>query len=110
VSLRGDVYELDGGRCVGCGRRQRREAGLWAWHVHHVLKQQTLVRRRVPSRYLRGPSLCVLLCWDCHGDQTSCMRRVPLGRLPERVHRACRELGPWAEDALRRYHPEGARA
>lgn len=105
MSLRATVYDLDAGRCVGCGSRQAKGAGTWAWHAHHVIRQNTLKARGLRPKWWRGPALCVLLCWTCHGDQTSKMRPVPLERLPERIHRAVALLGPWAVDVLKREHP-----
>jgi hypothetical protein len=78
---------------------------VWAWQVHHALKQQTLRRRRAPSRYLRGVALAVLVCRRCHERHESRLLAIPLERLPARVLAAASELGPWAEDLLRRYHP-----
>lgn len=105
MGLRNDVYVLDGGNCVGCGRHQRRNASSFEWHCHHVIRQQTMKARGLRPKWWRGPALCVLLCWDCHGDQTSKMRPVPLEKLPQRVHRAVAILGPWAVDLLSREHP-----
>lgn len=78
---------------------------MWSWHAHHVVKQQTLKRRRVPSRYIRTAVICVLLCKRCHEQQTHGVARVPLERIPAAVIAAVAELGPWAEDLLRREHP-----
>lgn len=105
MTQREAVYEACKGKCVGCGRVQRRRTDLWGWNAHHVIKQQTLKRRKVPSRYIRGPSLCVVLCFRCHGAQTSAMGRVPLDLIPQAVQDAVAELGDWAVDLLRREHP-----
>ena len=99
------VYDLDNGRCVGCDKPLRRNGDFWHYHAHHVIRQNTLKRKGVRPRWWRGPHLCILLCWDCHGGQTSCMAKVPFERLPGRVWQAAVELGPWAEEALLRAHP-----
>jgi hypothetical protein len=109
VALRAEVYELDAGRCVGCDARLSRHGNAWAWHAHHVIKQQTMRARGLRPKWWRGPALAILLCWDCHGAQTSKMRPVPLEKLPERVHRAAAILGPWAVDMLWREHPPSDR-
>lgn len=105
MSLRAEVYALDGGRCVGCGKRLLRNGGPWQWHAHHCIRQNTLKARGVRPKWWRGPALACLLCWDCHGAQTSKMRPVPLEKLPERIRRAAVLLGPWAVDTLKREHP-----
>ena len=105
MGLRAEVFDLDGGLCVGCGKRLRRNGNVWTWHVHHCIRQGTMKARGLRPRWWRGPALCVLLCWDCHGDQTSKMRPVPLEKLPPRIHRAVAILGPWATDLLGREHP-----
>lgn len=109
MSLRHDVWALDGGRCVGCGKRLRRGANAWSWSCHHVIRQQTMKARGLRPKWWRGPALCVLLCATCHGDQTSKMRPVSLEKLPERVRRAAVLLGPWAVDILAREHPPSDR-
>jgi hypothetical protein len=108
VSQRLDVYDLDGGVCVNCGEKQRRNANSWAWNCHHAVPAQALKRERVPSKYLRGTLVCVLLCFRCHERHTSATARVPYERIPIRVRVAARELGPWAEARLEREHPPAA--
>lgn len=105
MSQRAEVFELDAGRCVACGKRQRANAGPFEWSCHHAIRQQVLRRHGVKPARIRDATYCALLCWDCHGAQTSCMAKVPLERLPTRVVEACDALGPWAQDALRRTHP-----
>jgi hypothetical protein len=105
LSLRLEVYELDEGRCVGCGAKQRRGADAWSWQVHHALKVQTMKARGLRPRWWRGPALAVLLCRRCHMQHEARAAVVPLERLPERVHRSVAILGPWAMDLLVRYHP-----
>ena len=109
MGLRAEVFDLDGGLCVGCGKRLRRNGNVWTWHVHHCIRQGTMKARGLRPRWWRGPALCVLLCWDCHGAQTSKMRPVPLEKLPQRIHRAVAILGPWAVDLLWREHPPSER-
>lgn len=107
MGLRADVWELDGGRCVGCGKKLRRNGTVFDWHAHHCIKQQTMRARGLRPKWWRGPAVCVALCVACHGDQTSKMRPVPFEKLPERVKRAVVLLGPWAVDTLKREHPPG---
>lgn len=107
MGVRQEVYDLDHGCCVGCGKQLRRNGTVWDWHAHHVIRQNTLKNRGVRPRWWRGPHLCITLCWACHGAQTSCMAKVPFERLPGRVVAAAGELGPWAENALLRAHPRG---
>lgn len=105
MGLRSEVYALDAGRCVGCGAKLARGGSVYEWHAHHCIRQNTMKARGLRPKWWRGPALCVLLCWTCHGDQTSKMRPVPLEKLPERIHRAAVLLGPWAVDTLAREHP-----
>ena len=105
MGLRAEVYALDGGRCVGCGALQRRNGGPWEWHCHHAIKVQTMKARGLRPKWWRGPVMCVLLCFECHGLQHNRKAPVPLERLPERVHRSVAILGPWAVDILAREHP-----
>lgn len=105
MSLRADVYELDGGLCVGCGAKQRRAADAWSWQAHHVLKVQVLKARGLRPKWWRSPALAVLCCRDCHMAHEGRSRAIPLERLPERIHYAVGLLGPWAQDILARYHP-----
>jgi hypothetical protein len=105
VSLRAEVYTLDGGRCVGCGKRLRRNGDVWHFQVHHALKVQWMKARGLRPKWWRGPALAVLLCRECHMQHEARAAVVPLERLPERVHRSVAILGPWAVDLLTRYHP-----
>jgi hypothetical protein len=105
LSLRAEVYALDDGRCVGCGKRLARGGTLWDWVPHHCILEQVLKARGLRPKWWRGPALCILLCFDCHGRQHNRKAPVPLERLPERVHRSVAILGPWATDLLARYHP-----
>jgi hypothetical protein len=105
VTLREQVYRADGGRCVACGARCDRNAGMWGWSVHHCLKQQWLKSRKAPERFLSSPQVCVLLCKRCHERHESRTAPVPFERLPLRVMQGAQEVGAWAEDLLRRYHP-----
>lgn len=106
MTQREAVFELDGGRCVACGKRHRRNADAWSWQPHHVLRQQTLKRRGVPPARIRDATFCVLLCrLPCHMNHESRSATIPLERLPTRVVEAVDALGPWAQDALVRYHP-----
>lgn len=108
MSLRLEVWELDGGRCVGCGKRLRRGAGIWEWAVHHCLRVQTMRARGLRPKWWRGPAVACLLCFDCHGLQHNRKAPVPLEKLPQRIHRAVAILGPWAVDTLAREHPSDA--
>ena len=105
MALRADVWELDKGRCVGCGKRLRRGASAWEWSCHHVVKQQVLKARGLRPKWWRGPALCVLACRRCHERHENRTAPIPAERLPERVHYAVGLLGPWAVDLLARYHP-----
>lgn len=105
MSLRLEVFDCDGGQCVGCGRPLPRGADLWAWQAHHVVKVQTLKARGCRPRWWRSPALAVLVCKRCHERHTTRTDTIPLERLPERVHRSAHILGPWAVDLLRRNHP-----
>src|SRR3954451_24513594 len=105
MGLRAEVYELDGGRCVGCGAKQARGADAWSWSCHHVVKQQVMRARGLRPKWWRSAALAVLLCRRCHERHESRTAPVPLERLPERVHRSVAILGPWSVDLLRRYHP-----
>jgi hypothetical protein len=105
MSLRAEVFDLDQGRCVGCGYKMARGGDAWAWQVHHCLKVQWLKARGCRAVWWRRPALCVLLCRRCHMQHEARAAVVPLERLPERVHRSVTLLGPWAVDLLRRYHP-----
>jgi hypothetical protein len=105
VGLRAEVYELDGGRCVGCGAKLARGADAWSWQVHHVLKVQTMKARGLRPKWWRGAALAVLTCRKCHMAHEARTATIPLEKLPERVHRSVAILGPWAVDLLTRYHP-----
>lgn len=105
MSLRLEVFDADGGSCVGCDRPLPRGADLWSWHVHHVVKEQTLKARGCAPKWWRTRRLAVLLCRRCHERHTSRTAVVPLERLPGRVLASAAELGPWAVDLLRRNHP-----
>jgi hypothetical protein len=108
MTQREAVHKLDGGRCVACGKKHRVRASSWHWQAHHVIKRQALERRGVKPARIRDATFCVLVCRiPCHENQTSHHARIPLERLPARVVRAVDELGPWAQDALRRMHPPG---
>jgi 5-methylcytosine-specific restriction endonuclease McrA len=104
------IYDLDGGRCVGCGARLRRGGSTWEWQVHHAIRAQTLKRRGIGPRSRRALAVCVLLCRRCHERHESRTAPIALERLPPRVVAAADALGPWAEDLLRVYHPPGAAA
>jgi hypothetical protein len=106
VTQREAVHQLDGGKCVACGKRHRLRATTWEWQPHHVLKKQTMKRRGVKPARIRDATFCVLLCrLPCHMNHEARHATIPLERLPARVVQAVDELGPWAQDALRRYHP-----
>jgi len=105
VSLRLEVFDRDGGACVGCGRPLARGGTYWQWSVHHVVKVQVLKARGCQPRWWRSTALAVLTCKRCHERHETRTEPIPLERLPERVHRAAVILGPWAVDTLRRYHP-----
>lgn len=105
MSLRLEVFDLDGGRCVSCGAKLRRNGTVWDYHAHHVIPKNVLKARGLRPRWWRGPALCILLDRRCHERHTSRTATIPLERLPERVHRSAHILGPWAVDLLRRYHP-----
>jgi 5-methylcytosine-specific restriction endonuclease McrA len=105
VSLRLEVFDRDGGECVSCGTPLARGGDLWAWHVHHVVKEQTLKARGCRPRWWRSAALAVLVCRRCHERHTNRMGVIPLERLPSRVLRSAAILGPWAVDLLRRNHP-----
>lgn len=108
VSQRLATYDADEGRCVKCRRRLPRGGDSWCWQAHHVLRQQTLRRLVAPAR-IRDATYTVLLCRTCHMRHENLGvhddARVPFERLPARVVDAVLELGPAAEDLLRRYHP-----
>ena len=104
MTQREAVYSLCQGKCAGCGRLQRLRDRR-GWHVHHVIKQQTLTRRRAPSRYIRGAVAAVVVCQPCHFNHEARSAVIPLERLPVAVIAAVDELGAWASDLLRRYHP-----
>lgn len=108
TTQRAATYEADHGRCVGCGAKQGRNAGTWAWHCHHVIKAQTLRRQGVRVARIRDATFTVLLCRRCHERHESVTARVPFENLPARVVVAVDALGPWAEDLLRKYHPPSA--
>lgn len=127
--LRDRVWELDSGRCVGCGKRVGRHAGPRVWAAHHCLAKQTLRKRastivlgrqEFPARYgdlraeadrlaeewISDPDNCVLLCTKCHmNHESGGPHRVPAEKLPARVGDFAYRLGPWAEDLLHRSHP-----
>src|SRR3954469_15996993 len=108
VGLRAEVYELDDGRCVGCGAKLDRGADAWSWQVHHALKVQTMKARGLRPKWWRGAALAVLTCRKCHMAHEARTATIPLERLPERVHRSVAILGPWAVDLLARSHPPAA--
>lgn len=108
MGLRAEVFELDGGRCVGCDVKLARGADAWSWQVHHALKVQNMKARGLRPKWWRGAALAVLTCRKCHMDHEARIAPIPLGKLPERVHRSVAILGPWAVDLLRRYHPPAA--
>jgi hypothetical protein len=110
MTLREIVYSVDDGCCVNCGEHQMRHASPWDWQAHHVLKQQWLKRRHAPDEFLSGPKVTILLCKRCHERHESRTATIPLEKLPARVVDGASELGPWAEDLLRRYHPSEERA
>jgi hypothetical protein len=105
MSLRAEVFELDLGRCVGCGHKMACGGDAWSWQAHHVIKQQVLKARGCRPKWWRGPALAVLACRRCHERHENRTAPIPLERLPERVHRSVAILGPWAVDLLLRYHP-----
>jgi hypothetical protein len=105
LSLRREVFDLDGGCCVGCGAKLRRNGDLWQWQAHHAIKQQVLKARGLRPKWWRGAALCVLLCRRCHERHESRTAPVPSEKLPPRIHKSVAILGPWAVDLLRRYHP-----
>lgn len=104
-SQRDVVFDLDHGRCVGCDTAQARNAGPWLWQVHHAIKAQELKRRGIDRRSARATSVCVLLCRRCHERHESRTAPIALERLPLRVLDAAAELGEWASDRVRWYHP-----
>lgn len=101
-TLREAVYRLDGGICVMTGEELPEDGGTWCWSVHHVIKAQELRRRRVSTK---DPNLCILLGRRAHERHESRFLPVPYEKLPRRVLLAVVDLGTWAEDNLRRYHP-----
>lgn len=107
MSQRLETFDADGGRCIGCGARLRRSADSWAWQAHHVLKAQTLRRRGVKPARLRDATFTALVCRTCHMNHETALPHlvIPFERLPARVVAAVDELGAWAHDLLRRYHP-----
>lgn len=105
MSLRSDVFDLDLGMCVGCGRPMARGGDAWAWQVHHVLKVQWMKARGLRPKWWRTPALAILVCRPCHTAHENRTAPIPSERLPERIHYAVGILGPWAQDMLARYHP-----
>jgi hypothetical protein len=102
MTLREEVFNADGGRCVGCGAVQSPSADQWQWQCHHALKKPWMVRFGAD----RGdPNLAVLLCRRCHERHENRTAPVPLDALPLRVRSAVADLGDAADDLLRRYHP-----
>ena len=110
MTHRQSVYLADKGRCVNCGEAQQQLAGPWHWQAHHALKQQWLKKRHAPQRFLHDASVSILLCKRCHERHESRTESVPFEKLPARVVRGASEIGTWAEDLLRRYHPAGEQA
>lgn len=108
MSQRSDTYDAGDGRCVGCGQRQGRNAGVWAWHAHHILKAQTLRHRGVSPARIRDATFTVVACKRCHERHENRTAAIPLERLPADVVARVDALGPWAVDLLRRYHPPSA--
>jgi hypothetical protein len=109
VTQREEVWELDQGACVACGRRHLRRASSWQWQAHHVVKEQNLRRLGARPARLRDATYCVLLCrLPCHMNHESRSATITLERLPARVVDAVDALGPAAQDQLRRYHPPAA--
>lgn len=108
MSLRVEVFDLDGGRCIGCGTKLRRNGSVWDYQAHHVIRQNVMKARGLRPRWWRGPSLCVLTCKRCHERHTTRTAVIPLERLPQRIHRAVCILGPWAVDLLQREHPHAS--
>lgn len=106
MTLREAVFRADEGRCVQCGDVLSPYGDQWQWQAHHVLKQQWLKRRGQEKR-LCDHELAILLCRRCHEGHESRFAPVALEKLPLRVLKSAQELGPWAEDLLRRYHPPG---
>jgi hypothetical protein len=100
-------------RCVMCGDEHGHH------EAHHAVEAQVL-RRICRSQGLSDaealavvydPAFGVALCGPgtrnrCHERHTNAVSRVPRSRLPERVFVAAYELGPEAEVALERAHPD----
>lgn len=94
------VWELDGGRCVACGRVVPKDADRWVWQAHHPLPKQKL-----PAGQRYDPRNGVVLCTRDHERHETRTAVIAGTKLPARVREFAAELGDWAVDALDRAHP-----
>lgn len=104
MSLRAEVFALDGGRCVATGVRLSPNGSTWQWAAHHPLTQQQLKRNGLGA-LVKDPRFACLVARRPHERHHSRHEPIPLERLPARCVEAIDALGPWAQDLLRRYHP-----
>jgi len=70
--------------------------------AHHPIERATLKARGLPEF---DPRNGVFVKRRVHERHTLAVERIPFAALPECVVEYAAELGPWAEDLLRRYHP-----
>jgi hypothetical protein len=103
MSLREQVYELDGGRCIATGVKLSRRGDHWQWQVHHPVPQNVL-KREGYGHLCRDPRFGVLVSRQAHMDHHG-IHPIPMGKLPARFLEAVAELPGWAEVRLERAHP-----
>lgn len=99
------VWQLAAGRCTVTGLPLSRVDDEFGDHAHHCIPKQ-LLRRRGLHHLVWDPRNGIALKRAVHeAHEYTPNARVPYEALPQRVRDFATELGPWAEDALLRYHP-----
>lgn len=103
LAWRREGIRLSRGRSVVSGARVKDAENDPRCHHHPIPKQE--LRRRGLHHLVWHPHNHVLVTPDEHANHEVASHRIPYERLPERVKRFARQLGPWAEDKLLRLHP-----
>jgi 5-methylcytosine-specific restriction endonuclease McrA len=98
---REEVWRLDRGRCVNCGKAVPLDGDMWSWNAHHPVEKQKL-----PPSLRWDPRNGVVTCRRCHERHTTAAARIPGSRLPGRCWDFARELGGGWSDVLDRAHPD----
>lgn len=96
-----EVYKLAAGLCTVTRTRVPRGARNTR---HHPLPKRFL-RKRGLHHLVWDPRNGILVQPRVHEQHENGTRRIPYELLPARCRDFAAELGPWAEDELRRQHP-----